>query len=358
MSEVIRHPGEEIILSPDPTKRAASATMMRLLAGAWVTNIIHTAAELGIADHFDEGPRDAASLAGATATHLPSLARLLRALTAIGLLLEAEDGRYTLTPLGDTLRTDAPGSMAAWARFLLNSDGGQSWQGLTHSIRTGETAFHHVYGTDVWTFRSTRPEMSKLFDEAMQSLTQGANAAVTQHYPFEKFGWIIDVGGGNGALLLPMLERHPTMRGTIFDLPHVIEFTRQRVAAAGLELRCEAIGGDAFIAVPPGADAYLLKSVIHDWDDEEAVAILRNCRAAMPAHAKLVLIERVLPDRIDPDDADARSHFLSDMNMLVNTGGRERTEGEYRDLLAKAGLRLTRVVATPSLAAIIEAEPD
>jgi DNA-binding HxlR family transcriptional regulator len=331
--------------------------MMRLMTGAWVAQIIHTAAELGIADHLADGPRNATSLAEATTAHAPSLSRMLRALAAIGILHESEDRYYTLTPLGATLQTNVPGSMRAWARHNQSPDFSRSWQALLHAVRTGENAFQHVHGTNVWTYLSMHPNTSKLFDEAMQSITQGVYAAVSQHYPLDEFGWIIDVGGGNGSLLIPILERHLAMRGTVFDLPHVADSARKRIAAAGLAARCDAVGGDAFVMVPPGADAYMLKSVIHDWDDAAAVRILQNCRAAMSPHARMLLIERLLPERIDPDDALTRANFLNDMNMFVNPGGRERTEDEYRDLLARAGLQLTRITRTPSPAAVMEATP-
>ena len=339
---------------PDPE---AAGAMMRLLAGAWAARLVHAAAELGILDHLDGEPRDAASLAAATSAHAPSLARLLRALAAIGVLRESDGRAYTPTPLGATLRSGVPGSMRAWALLVFSDDQGRAWEALPHAVRTGEHAFRHVFGADIWTRLAARPEAARLFDEAMQSLTQGVNGPLATHYPFENYGWIVDVGGGNGALLLPVLARHPTMRATIFDLPHVADATRLRIAELGLSGRCEAVGGDAFAAVPPGADAYVLKGVIHDWDDEEAVAILRTCRAAMADGARLLLIERVLPERIDPDDALTRGDFIHDMNMFVNPGGRERTEAEFRRLLARADLRLARVVPMPSPQAVMEVDP-
>jgi orsellinic acid C2-O-methyltransferase len=334
------------------------AGMMRLLAGAWAARAVHAAAELGIADHLVDEPRDAAFLAAATLAHAPSLARLLRALTAIGVLYESDERRYTLTPLGATLRSDAPGSMRAWALLFFSDDQGRAWEALPHAIRTGEHAFRHIFGADIWTRLAARPEAARLFDAGMQSLTQGAYGPLTSLYPFGNYKWIVDVGGGNGGLLFPVLARHPTMRATIFDLPHVADATRPRIAELGLSDRCDAVGGDAFVAVPPGANAYVLKGVIHDWEDKEAVAILRTCRVAMSASAKLLLIERILPERIDPDDALVRGNFLADINMFVNPGGRERTEAEFRELLSQAGLRLKRVISMPIPQAVMEVEPD
>jgi orsellinic acid C2-O-methyltransferase len=342
----------------DQTGRAeAAAAMHRLLAGSWVARIIHTAAELGLADHFGDEVKDVASLASATATHPPSLSRLLRVLAAVGVVYETDDRRYTLTPLGATLRTDQPGSMRALARFILGEELDRIWRALPHTIRTGDNGFRHAFGTDLRSYLATHPDTATLYNAAQQSLTQSVNAEIGAHYPFGNFGWIVDVGGGNGALLLPILDCHPETRGTIFELPHVAEQARERIAAVGLAGRCDAADGNALDTIPAGADAYLMKSVLHGKADDEAEIILRNCRHAMPAHGKLLIIERLLPERIAADDALARENLLSDINMMVSGGGRERTEAEWRALLVKAGLRLTDVFPTPGTAAIIEAEP-
>jgi hypothetical protein len=282
---------------------------------------------------------------------------LLRTLTAIGVLHESEERLYSLTPLGVTLRSNVPGSMRAWVLLAFSDDQGTAWEALSHAVRTGELAYRHIFGADMWTRLAERPEAARLFDEAMQSLTQGANGRLITNYPFEKFAWLVDVGGGNGSLLLPVLKRHPVMRATIFDLPHVADAARSRITEAGLSDRCEAVGGDAFVAVPAGADAYVLKGVIHDWEDKEAIAILRTCRAAMSDGSKLILIERILPEQIDPDDALTRAKFIHDINMMVNPGGRERTEIEFRNLLSQAGLRLTCVLPMPGPLAVMEANP-
>ena len=329
--------------------------MMWLLNGAFAARLVHAAAELGIADCIADGSRDVESLARATTTHAPTLARLLRALTAIGIVHESPERRYSLTPLGTTLR-DAPGSMRAWALLAFSDDQGRAWEALPHAVRTGEHAFRHIFGTDLWTRLAARPEAARLFDDAMQGLTQGVYRQLTTRYPFEKFNWIVDVGGGNGGLLLPVLERHPHLRATLFDLPHVADAARSRIAAAGLSDRCEAVGGDAFVEVPSGADAYVLKGVIHDWDDKKAIAILRTCRAAMPKGARLLLIERILPEQIEQDDASTQAKFITDINMLLNPGGRERTEAEFRDLLAQAGLCRTDVVKLPAPQVIMEVD--
>ena len=343
------------MIASTPSIPDHSIELMRLVTGAWAARLVHTTVELGIADHLASAPRGVDFLAADIGAHRPSLARLLRALTAIGVLHESQERLYSLTPLGATLRSNVPGSMRAWVLLAFSDDQGTAWEALSHAVRTGELAFRHIFGTDMWTRLAERPEAARLFDEAMQSITQGASGLL--NYPFEKFGWIVDVGGGNGSLLLPVLEAHPVMRATIFDLPHVADAARSRIAAAGLSDRCEAVGGDAFVAVPAGADAYVLKGVIHDWEDKEAVAILRTCRVGMSTASKLILIERILPEQIDADDAPTRAKFIHDINMMVNPGGRERTEAEFRNLLSQAGLRLTCVLAMPGPLAVMEVDP-
>ncbi len=342
--------------SDQPARTEAAATIMRLMNGAWIARIVHTAAEVGVADHLDDQPRDVQSVAAATRTHAPSLARLLRALAAIGVVYETDQLQYTLTPLGAVLRGDAAGSMRGWARMILSEMDERPWQALTHAVRTGDYAFRHAFGTDAWSYRAAHPDDSRLFDEAMRSMTEGVNVAVATSYPFKEFGWIVDVGGGNGALLLAILAKNPRTRGTVFELPHVARHARERMAAADVSARCDAIEGDAMTSVPSGADAYVVKGVIHGRSDDETVTILSNCRAAMPPHGKLLLVERLMPERVDPEDARARVNLLVDINMmLMAPGGRERREVEHRDLIARAGLQVRRIVRTSSPMAIIEA---
>lgn len=197
--------------------------------------------------------------------------------------------------------------------------------GAPHAVRSGELAFHYVFDTDQWTYLSRHPESSTVFDEAQRDMTQGVNAAVISCYPYGDFKSIVDVGGGVGSLLLPILEQNAGMRGIILDLPHVARQAQEHIAAAGLSSRCEAVAGDALVAVPRGADAYILKSLLHGHDDDNSVGILRSCRSAMPPHGKLIVIERILPERIDAGDEKALGWFLSDLSMMLLPGARERT---------------------------------
>jgi len=331
--------------------------IMRFLVGGRIAHLVHAAAELGVADHMGNAPVSAGSVAKAMAVHEPSLARLLRALATIGIVEEAPDRRYTLTPLGATLRTDQPGSMRARVLMAYHEMSERPWQALPHAVRTGEHAFRYAFGSDLWTYLAAHPDSSKLFDDSQQSNTQGVNAALASSYSFGQFKWIADIGGGNGSLLIPILEQNPALRGTVFELPHVAAQAREKIASAGLSSRCDTVEGSALEGVPAGADAYVLKSVIHAYEDPQAVAILKNCRSVMPRHGKVCVIERVLPDRIDPGDDSGRENIIADIQMMLLPGGRERSEAEYRALFDQAGLRLTRLVPTPGTSVVIEADP-
>jgi hypothetical protein len=225
-----------------------------------------------------------------------------------------------------------------------------------YSVRTGESIYPHRYGMDVWTYTAQHPEYAALFDEAMADFTRQAAVAVAAAYDFSPFETIVDVGGGNGALLAGILTTTPTARGILFDRPDVAERARGELARRGLAERCTVAGGDFFREVPARAGAYLLKHVIHDWDDERAAAILRTCRRAMDARARLLIVEGVYPPRIDRSDP-SRGAASNDVNMLVCTGGRQRSEAEFRALYAATGFRLTRIVPTPLRIGVIEGEP-
>jgi len=328
-------------------------TMIRLMTGFWISRAIYVAAKLGISDLLDE-PKGIDELAKATGSHGPSLYRTLRALASIGIFAEDEQGRFTLTPLGATLRSDVPGSLRAWINMQSCEEHYRAWGDILHSVQSGESAFDHIFGMGPWQYRAQNPQSAKVFDEAMTSLTGVFNAAVLSSYSFSRFNMIVDVGGGNGSLLSAVLEANPGVRGVLFDLPRVIEKAAQRIATSGLRDRCQAISGDAFASVPAGGDAYILSRVIHDWDDERAIAILRNCRRAMVEDGKLLLIEGIVEARNRPDI----SKFV-DRTMLVLSGGRERTAAEYESLLGAAGFNLTQIVPISSVMglSIIESTP-
>jgi hypothetical protein len=327
--------------------------LYRMITGFYLSQAIYVMARLGIADFLSEGPLDTEELAQRSKTHVQSLGRVLRLLVAAGLFMEDNWGRFALTPIGDHLRAGAPQSMQSVA-LLFGGITQRAWSDLLYSVETGEPAFRRVFGQDSFAYMAEHPEEAANFDAAMGAFTTQITTAVAAAYDFSGFRRVVDVGGGNGALLIGILRTHPSLRGTLFDLPQVVERARLRLREIGLSDRCEAVGGDVFVEVPGGADAYLLKHVIHDWDDDRALAILRNCRKAMSAGAKLLIIEGVYPPRIDQSEA-SRGAAANDVNMLVCTGGRQRSEAEFRRLYTAAGFVLSRVITTDlPFASIIE----
>jgi hypothetical protein len=332
-----------------------SVVLYQMSTGHYVTQAIHVAAKLGIADLLADGPRPHEELARATGTHAPSLRRVLRLLASGGVLRETEDGSFALTPIGACLQS-GPGSFRAVAQLFAGPAVWASWGELLHTVRTGETAWHRLFGTDSFEYFATHPEEGAIFDEAMGAFTAMVAIAVAAAYDFSALGTLVDVGGGEGALLAGILRANPALRGIVFDLPRVAERARKQLAAAGLTARCDFVSGDFFEAVPEGGDAYILKHVIHDWDDERAVRILGSCRRAMKARGKLLIVEGVYPEHIDQSVA-SRGAAANDVNMLVCTGGRQRSEGEFRALFHAAGFELTRIVPTLAMSSVIEGVP-
>jgi hypothetical protein len=336
---------------PGNTGVPPPVAMLQMISGFWISRAIYIAAKLGIADLLRDGHRTIDELAAATGTHAPSLYRVMRALASVGVFTEAEKTGFTLTPLAETLRTDAPGSLRAFATVELGEEHYPAWGELLHSVKTGEIAFDRAFGMPVWKFFEQNPENAKTFNDAMTGMTLAVNDAVLSSYDFSSISEIVDVGGGHGSLIASILKSNPPMRGVLFDAPPVIEGARRRIGAEGIAERCEAIAGDFFESVPSGGYAYILKWIIHDWDDERSVTILKNCHRAMAENGRLLLVEAVVPDGSEP-------HFSKfiDLNMLVMTGGRERTEDEYRTLFEASGFRLTRIIPTESPMSIIEGE--
>jgi hypothetical protein len=315
--------------------------LWRMTNAYQVSQAIHVAASLGIADHLKDGPRSVEELAAATGSRAPSLYRLLRALASVGIFVEA-DGRFDLTPLAEYLRSDVPGSVRAWAIMIGRPYAWSTWSSLWESVATGEPAFPALHGMSAWEYRAAHPEEGAIFDAAMNSLATTAAGAVVDSYDFSEIGVLADVGGGQGELLAGILAANADMRGILFDQPHVVAGAAPVLERAGVADRCEVVGGSFFEAVPRGADAYLLKSVIHDWDDPPAVEILRRCRAAIPDTGKLLLVEYLVRPGNEPDPLKFR-----DLMMLVMVGGRERTVEDFRRLYAEAGFQLTEVVPAP-----------
>jgi predicted O-methyltransferase YrrM len=334
-------------LSETPT-----VVLRRLVNGYQVTQAIHVVAALGIADLLGDGPRASDELAAQTGAHAPSLHRVLRALAGVGVLHEGDDGRFTLTPVGECLRSDAPETVGGWATFVGAPIHWQAWGALLHAVRTGENAFRALHGTDVWEYRAQHPEEGAVFDRAMTAITLRANQHLLQAYDFSRLGSVVDVGGGHGALVAALLVAYPHMRGVVLDQPHVVEQASAVLEEAGVADRAEVVAGSFFDEVPAGADAYMLKAILHDWDDAEALRILSRCRAAIPPNGVLLVVERDLgaPNE-DPDPK------LSDLNMMVGPGGRERTRDEFATLLADGGFALSAATPTPIGLTVFEATP-
>ena len=331
------------------TEVAPPIAMLQLISGFWISRCIYIAAKLGIPDLVKDAPKTAEELATATGTHAPSLFRVLRALASVGIFSQQRDSRFGLTPLSDTLRSDVSGSMRAFAMTELGEEHYPAWGDLLHSVRTGDIAFDHAFGEPVWEFFAKNPENAKIFNDAMSGMTAQANEALHAAYDFARINTLVDVGAGHGGLITSILKRNPSMRGILFDSPEVIEGAKTLLEGSGVSDRCELVGGDFFQSVPEGGDAIIMKWIIHDWNDEQSVAILKNCRRALPENGKLILVEAVVPSGSEP-------HFSKfiDLNMLVMTGGRERTEAEFRALYEAAGFRLTRILATESPFSVIE----
>lgn len=328
---------------------APSAALLQMMSGFWVSAAIYAAAKLGLADLLAAGPGDVDDRAKKADAHPASLYRLLRTLAGAGLFAEVEPHRFALTPVGECLASRASGSLRSYV-ITAKEMGWEPWGHILHSIRTGETAFEHVHGKGYFDYLRDNPELGELFNEAMTGFVASNGMAVAATYDFPPYGKIVDVGGGHGALASAILNRYPGTRAIIADLPDVLEGTRRRLETAGLSERCECIAGDFFDSVPAGGDACLLASVMHDWDDAHALRILGNCRRAMPEGARLLVIEMVIPAGDGPFPGK-----LFDLMMLVNLGGRERTEEEYRRLLSASGFRCARIIPAGTPASIIEA---
>ena len=327
-----------------------SVALMQMITGFWVSSAIYVAAKLGLADHMGDNSINADELALRVRAHPGALYRLLRALSSIGVFTEVEPRCFALTPIGNCLKS-GPGSLRAFS-IVGKEIGWETWGQLLHSVKTGETAFDHLHGMGYFDYLQQNPELAQLFDEAMTGFVTMNGLAVAAAYDFTPFATIIDVGGGHATLMASILKQNPQAKGIVFDRPEVAEGAKSSLASAGVSDRCEYIGGDFFVTVPTGGDAYLLASVIHDWDDEKSIEILKNCRRAMGGTAKLLLVEMVIP----PGDTFFFGKLL-DLNMLVNFSGRERTELEYRNLLSDAGFQLTRIVPTKTPSSLIEAIP-
>lgn len=321
----------------------AAAELLRLIDGFKISQAICVAATLGVADAIGGGARTSDELAAGSGADREALYRLLRTLAAHGVLREEPGRRFSLTPMGECLRADAGIPLAPHARLMGQAHYQQAWGHLLHAVTTGETAFRAAHGQSNWAYRDAHPDARACFDDAMAANARRVDTAVVEAVDFGRFARIADIGGGQGSLLRAILAAYPELHGVLFDRPAVIEAVAPSVSGTDLSRRCTLAAGDFFDTVPAGFDAYLLKYVLHDWDDADAVRILAACRRAMPPHGRVLVIERLVGT--DPADPVAA---VSDLNMLVITGGRERTRDEFAALFAAAGLRLDAISPTPT----------
>lgn len=326
--------------------------MVDLIFGYRATQLVALAARLEIAERLADGPRSAEELARATGTHSEALYRALRALASLDVFEELDGRRFALTPLGERLQAAHPASVRPQALFA-GSEAYRAWAELPYSVATGETAFDHLYGMSHFAWLAEHPAENAIFNQIMTSGSAQNADAVVAAYDFSAGGTVVDVAGGQGMLLATILRANTALRGVLFDQPHVVASAEQTLRGAGVAERCEIVSGDFFERVPPGGDFYTLRQIIHDWDDERAIAILRNCAQALGPRSKVLVIELVMPD----GPGAGRAAFL-DMQMLMMTGGHERTATEFERLFSAAGLRLTRIIPTQAGASIVEGERD
>jgi len=331
--------------------------LYQMAIGHYLSRALHVIAKLGVADLLSAGARGVEELGKATETHPPSLRRVMRLLASVGVFEEKENGGFALTALGECLRADVPGSSRAMVLLFAGIGIQDSWKDLEWCVRTGEPAYRKRGAADAFAEMAKDPAQAANFDAAMADFTKMTAVAVAAAYDFTPLRTLVDVGGGNGALLLGILKAYAHLQGVVADRADVVERAKKEIAASGLGARCRAVAIDFFREVPGGADAYVLKHVIHDWDDERARTILANCRRVVPPNGRLLLVEGVYPPRID-GSPESRGAAANDVNMLVSTGGRQRSEAEFRSLYSAAGFRLTKIVPTPARASVIEGVPE
>lgn len=337
------------------TPQVNSAEQIMQVAFGYVGSIcLHVAAKLGIADLLRDGPAHIDALASQTSVQADALYRVLRALASMGIFTEAAPRSFALTPTAELLRSDVRGSLRAVAIWMADPLHLRIYAELPHSVKTGETTIEHVFGKSAFEYLAGDPAEHEVFNEAMTSFSQTTVPAILEAYDFSSIGTLVDVGGGHGYMLRSILQKYPVMKGILFEVEPVAAEAKTGIDAQGLASRCQIVQGDFFSGIPSGADAYIMKHIIHNWNDEKAIAILRNCRRAFDERrgGKVIVVDAVIAAGNEPNLAK----FL-DLEMLAFCGSRERTEAEFRDLFAKAELQVSRIVPTKSPVYIIEGVP-
>lgn len=339
-------------IQPKATAQPAAppqALIMQIACGAMMTQALGIAAKLGIADLLRDGPKFADEIALATGTHAPSIYRILRSLAGAGVFRETSPKTFSNTGLSDVLRSDFPGSLRSAAIFMAEPWHYNVWSDMLHSARTGETAWKKTYGEEVFDWFAKHPEEAEIFNNAMTDMSASVAPAVIEAYDFSGIETLADIAGGHGFLLSQILKANPAIKGILFDVEPVITGSDSLLESESVTDRIEKVSGDFFKEVP-SADAYIMKHIIHDWDDERAVLIMRNIHSAVKGGGKLLLVEMVVPEDNAPHDSK-----LLDLEMLASPGGLERNADEYRQLFARSGFQLSRIIPTRSPFSIIEA---
>ena len=329
----------------------AHIAIFQLLNGSFVAGAVACLASLGIPDLVEAGPKSADELATRIGAHPQALYRLMRATASVGVLSEGPDGKFSETPMSAVLRTNGTPSLRAFAIMGWRDWHARAWAQLDYCVRTGKQALDHIYGTHIFKYFEQHPEESQIFNDAMTSLSEIDSPAVAEAYTFDGIRSLVDVGGGHGLLLATILSRNPHMKGILYDVPHVVAGATDGPLKPLLD-RCTSASGDMFSSVPAGADAYIMKHIIHDWPDDLCLKILKACRSAVNTGGKLLVVDAV----IQPGNDFSPGKFL-DLQMLIFPGGCERTEKQFRELFAAAGWRLTRIVPTSSPESIVEGVP-
>jgi hypothetical protein len=321
--------------------------LTQMITGAVMTHAIQVVADLKIADLVSDGPKTPEELASTTGSDSDSLYRLLRMLAAESIFAEDGQGRFGLTPMAELLRSDSTSHLRDVA--LTIGSHARAYLELGHSIRTGQDAFTHVFGVPIFEHLAKNPEEARIFDGAMTGFHGPETAPMIESYDFSAFDTVVDIGGGNASVLLEILKANPKLNGVVFDLPHVADHASSVIVNSAYADRGSAEGGDFFSAVPEDADCYLMRHILHDWDDEKSIAILKNCREAMRPGGKVLVVESVIPPGNEPHPGK-----MLDVVMLAIPGGRERTADEYRTLFTAAGFKVTRIVPTASPVSVVE----
>jgi hypothetical protein len=331
-------------------KLSPPEVIRNLTIGYWVARLVHVAAKLGLADLLKKGPRTVEDLATAAGVQPAMLYRILRALASVGVFAETKNGRFKLTPLAATLQTGGQASMHAWALMINENWGWDAWKELIYGVKTGEMPFLKAHNVPLFEYFEQHLEDLQVFGESMTSISRTENPTVPAAYKFSGIRTLVDVGGGHGSLLATILKANPKLKGVLYDQPSVIARAEkdQHVTAKGIAERCRLESGNFFEAVPKGGDAYIMKYILHDWNDEACVKLLSNCRAAMNENGKVLVVDNVIAPGNDPSWGK-----LLDIQMLI-IGGRERTKKEFAAMFAEAGLKLTRVVPTKGPLSIVE----